>query len=177
MGYSDTTISHATCFKAGVVSFYGPAFMAGFAENTGMFSYMVDSVRSALFFDDPIGFIEPNNTGWTVENLDWSNPANQSIKRKLNPCSGWVFHQDSGAIEGKLFGGCVEVLDWLRGTDYWPSLETLQGAVLFLETSEDAPPPSMLTRFIRSLGAMNVLERLGGILLGRPGGAIEIGSI
>ena len=24
MGYSDTTISHAACFKAGIVSFYGP---------------------------------------------------------------------------------------------------------------------------------------------------------
>ena len=38
MGFSDTTISHAACFKAGIVSFYGPSFMAGFAENGGMFS-------------------------------------------------------------------------------------------------------------------------------------------
>ena len=37
MGFSDTTISHAACFKAGIVSFYGPSFMAGFAENGGMF--------------------------------------------------------------------------------------------------------------------------------------------
>ena len=50
MGYSDTTISHAACFKADIVSFYGPAFMAGFAENCGMFPYMVDSVRRTLFF-------------------------------------------------------------------------------------------------------------------------------
>ena len=173
MGYSDTTISHAACFKAGLVSFYGPAFMTGFAENGGMFPYMVDSLRRTLFSAQPIGVIEPNQAGWTVEYLAWENPENQSIRRKLNPCTGWIFHQEQGVVEGPLFGGCVEVLDWLRGTEYFPSAKALQGAVLFLETSEDAPPPSLLTAFMRCLAAMGILEGLGGILLGRPGGGVE----
>ena len=173
MGYSDTTISHAACFKAGVVSFYGPAFMTGFAENGGMFSYMVDSVRRTLFSAEPIGSIEPNQAGWTGEYLPWEDAENQSIRRKLNACTGWRFYQDEGVVEGQLFGGCVEVLDWLRGTDYFPSSADFQGAVLFLETSEDAPPPSFLTAFVRCLAAMGILEGLGGILLGRPGGGVE----
>ena len=172
MGYSDTTLSHAACFKTGLVSFYGPALMTGFAENGGMFPYMIDSVRKTLFSAEPIGLIEPNQTGWTAEYLDWSDPANQSIKRKLNPPTGWVFHQNRGEVKGMLFGGCVEVLDWLRGSPYWPSVESLRGAVLFLETSEEAPPPTRLTEFIRSLAAMGVLENLRGILFGRPGGQI-----
>ena len=45
LGYSDTTVSHLACFRAGLVSFYGPAFMSGFAENGGMFPYMIDAVR------------------------------------------------------------------------------------------------------------------------------------
>ena len=173
MGYSDTTISHAACFKAGIVSFYGPSFMAGFAENGGMFPYMVDSVRRTLFSTEPIGTIEPNRTVWTVEYLPWENPKNQPIRRKLQPCTDWRFHQDEGVVEGQLFGGCVEVLDWLRGTDYFPSAVDLQGAVLFLETSEEAPPPSFLTRFLRCLAAMDILEGLNGILLGRPGGGVD----
>lgn len=173
MGYSDTTISHAACFKAGLVSFYGPAFMAGFAENTGMFPYMVDSVRRSLFLDAPIGPLNQNRSGWTVERLDWSEPENQKVKRQLKPCSEWRFHQDDGVTKGSLFGGCVEVLDWLRGTAFFPSLQELEGSVLFLETSEESPPPSILTRFVRSLAAMGILERLGGILLGRPGGEID----
>ena len=172
MGYSDKTISHAACFKAGIVSFYGPTFMTGFAENGGMFPYMINSVRKTLFSAEPIGLIAPNQTGWTVEYLEWSDPANQQIKRKLNPCTGWVFHQENGAVTGMLFGGCLEVLDWLRGTPNWPALESLDGVVLFLETSEDAPPSVRLTEFLRSLAAMGVLERLSGILLGRPGGQI-----
>ena len=173
MGFSDTTISHAVCFKVGMVSFYGPSFMAGFAENGGMFPYMVDSVRRTLFSTDPIGIIEPNRAGWTDEYLPWENPENQSIRRKLNPCTGWKFHQDAGVVEGQLFGGCVEVLDWLRGTDYFPLASDLQDVVLFLETSEDAPPPSFLTEFVRCLAAMDILEGLGGILLGRPGGGVD----
>ena len=173
MGFSDTTISHATCFKAGIVSFYGPSFMAGFAENGGMLPYMVDSVRRTLFSAEPIGVIEPNRTRWTVEDLPWEDPENQSIRRKLTPCTGWKFHQEAGVVEGQLFGGCVEVLDWLRGTDYFPATGDLQGAVLFLETSEEAPPASFLKRFVRCLAAMGILEGLGGILLGRPGGGVD----
>ncbi len=173
MGFSDTTISHAACFKAGLLSFYGPSFMAGFAENGGMFPYMVDSVQRTLFSPGPIGIIEPNRAGWTDEYLPWENPKNQSIRRKLNPCTGWKFHQDEGVVEGQLFGGCVEVLDWLRGTDYFPPASDLQSAVLFLETSEDAPPPSFLAEFVRCLAAMDILEGLSGILLGRPGGGVD----
>ena len=173
MGFSDTTISHAACFKAGIVSFYGPSFMAGFAENCGMFPYMVESVRRTLFSAEPIGVIEPNQGEWTVEYLPWENPENQSIRRKLNPCTGWRFHQDEGVVEGQLFGGCVEVLDWLRGTKYFPSAKDLYGTILFLETSEEMPPPSFLTRFVRCLAAMDILEGLSGILLGRPGGGVD----
>ena len=173
MGFSDTTISHAACFKAGIVSFYGPSFMAGFAENGGMFPYMVDSVRRTLFSTQPTGVIEPNRTGWTVEHLPWENPENQLIRRKLNPCTGWRFHQEEGVVEGHLFGGCIDVLDWLRGTDYFPSAKDLYGAVLFLETSEEMPPPTFLTRFVRCLAAMGVLQGLNGILLGRPGGGVD----
>ena len=173
MGFSDTTISHAACFKAGIVSFYGPSFMAGFAENGGMFPYMTDSVRRTLFATEPIGVIEPNRAEWTVEHLPWEDPENQSIHRKLNPCTGWRFHQDEGVVEGQLFGGCVEVLDWLRGTDYFSAAGDLQGAVLFLETSEEGAPPSFLSRFVRCLAAMGILEGLSGILLGRPGGGVD----
>ena len=177
MGFSDTTISHAACFKAGIVSFYGPSFMAGFAENCGMFPYMVESVRRTLFSAEPIGVIKPNQAEWTVEYLPWENPKNQSIRRKLNPCTGWKFHQEKGVVEGQLFGGCVEVLDWLRGTDYFPSAKDLYGAVLFLETSEEMPPPSFLTRFVRCLAAMGILDGLSGILLGRPGGGVDLATL
>lgn len=172
LGYSDTTITHFACYKAGLTSFYGPAIMAGFGENTGMFPYMVDSVRQTLFAAQAPGEIEPNEEGWTVEHLDWNNPQNQTRPRKLNDPIAWRYLQGEGVHRGHLLGGCLEVLDWLRGTPLWPRPQQWQNALLFLETSEEAPPPEAVARFLRTLAAMDVLPRLAGILFGRPGGEL-----
>ena len=172
MGYSDTTISHLVCYKAGLVSFYGPSIMAEFAENGGMFQYMVRSLRKTLFFSDVIGEVRPSTEGWTVERLDWADPANQQIERRRNPSTGWKFLQGSGIHRGHLIGGCLEVFDWLRGTEFFPG--DWQDAILFLETSEEAPPPETVKRTLRVFVAMGILEKISGILFGRPGGEIPI---
>jgi muramoyltetrapeptide carboxypeptidase LdcA involved in peptidoglycan recycling len=67
--------------------------------------------------------------------------------------------------------GCLEVLDFLRGTAWWPSLDE---AVLLLETSEDQPPPVSVTYLLRSLAATGELRRLAGLVFGRPRGADAI---
>jgi muramoyltetrapeptide carboxypeptidase LdcA involved in peptidoglycan recycling len=172
LGFSDTTINHLACYKAGLVTFYGPSIMAGFAENGGMFPYMVESVRKTLFSSDPIGNIPPNQDGWTVEILDWTDPANQTRLRKLNASTGWHFLQGRGVRQGRLLGGCFEVLDWLRGTEFWPGMEDWQDAILFLDTSEDAPSPDMVKYGLRTYAALGILPRLAGILFARPGGPV-----
>lgn len=172
LGYSDTTISHLACYKAGLVTFYGPSIMAEFAENTGMFPYMVESLRKTIFTGEPIGEVKPSTDGWTVERLDWGDPANQQRKRKLNPSPGWKFLQGRGISRGFLIGGCLEVIDWARGTDIFP--EQWQDAILFLETSEEAPPPEMVLRTLRVFAAMGILSQLAGILFGRPGGEVPV---
>jgi muramoyltetrapeptide carboxypeptidase LdcA involved in peptidoglycan recycling len=174
LGYSDTTVSHLACLRAGLVSFYGPSFMSGFAENCGMFPYMVESVRRACFRAAPIGAIAPTTDGWTVEHLDWSNPANQQRKRQLSASTGWRFLQGTGNVQGRLLGGCLEVLGWLRGTSVWPPLEAFKSAILFLETSEGGSPPSVVVQALRTWASMGILARLGGILFARPGGGIPV---
>ena len=174
LGYSDSTITHLACLKAGLTSVYGPSIMAGFAENSGLFPYMVESLRRTLFSSEPVGEIFPNLSGWTVERLDWADPANQSRNRKLNPSSGWSFLQGRGVHRGHLIGGCVEVLDWLRGTDFWPDARMWQGAILFLETSEDKPTPEDVVYYLRVYAALGILDDLAGILCGRPGGGVPI---
>ena len=173
MGYSDTTITHIACFNAGLVSFYGPTIMTGFAENGGMFSFMVDAVRASLFSSAPIGEVKQNTGGWTVERLNWGNPEHQSKKRGLIPSTGWKLLQGTGIHQGHLIGGCLEVLDFLRGTNYWPESDVWKNAILFLETSEEAPPPSVLKYSLRTYASMGILKRLSGILFGRPGGDIS----
>lgn len=174
MGYSDTTITHFACWKSGLGSFYGPSFLAGFAENNGMLPYMVDSVRRTLFSAKPVGELMPNNDKWTVEQHDWAVPENQTRKRPFNPVTGWRWLQGEGIHQGRLIGGCFEVLDWLRGTDFFPPLEDWQDAIFFIETSEDMPSVNQVKYMLRSLAALGVLQRLSGILYGRPGGVMPL---
>ncbi len=168
LGYSDTTITHFACWKAGLTSFYGPAIMTEFAENGGMMPYIVDSLRRTLFSADVVGEVTADTLGYTSQRLEWGEPANQLIRRRLQPAVGWRWLQGQGRHQGRLIGGCLEVLDWLRGTDFFPPLSDWDGAILFLETSEEMPPPHQVTRFLRSLAAMGIVERLGGLLYGRP---------
>jgi len=170
VGYSDSTISHMICHKAGLISFYGPSILSGFAESGGMFPYMVDSVRNTMFSAEPPGLIKPNTTGWTVEQKDWANTEFQKERRNLNPSTGWNWLQGSGTTRGRLIGGCIEVLDWLRGTDYWPSADHWDGAILFLEASEDMPSPNLVWYYLRTYAALGILHKLSGILYARPGG-------
>ena len=174
LGYSDSTVTHLACLKAGLVSFYGPSIMAGFAENEGMFPYMVNAVKRALFSSAPVGQINPNTEGWTAEHIDWVDPKRQTQKRKLNQSSGWRFLQGKGIHKGHLIGGCFEILDWLRGTSVWPTLDVWRGAILFLETSEEAPSPTDVKRGMRAFTASGILKEIGGILFGRLGGQVPV---
>jgi muramoyltetrapeptide carboxypeptidase LdcA involved in peptidoglycan recycling len=85
---------------------------------------------------------------------------------QLWPGTGWRWHGGI-AREGTTVGGCLEVLDFLWGTMWWPPLDE---AVLMLETSEDQPPPVSVIFLLRSLAATGELHRLAGIVVGRPGG-------
>lgn len=167
VGYSDATTIHMALRRAGVVSFYGPSVMAGFGENAGLHRYLVEGVRSMLVEPDA-PLVWPENTdGWTVEMLDWSDPSLQVRPRRLQPSTGWRWH-GGRRRSGPTVVACLEVLSFLRGSAWWPDLTD---AVLVLETSEEAPPPVVLTRFLRSLALTGELTRLAGIVLGRPGGA------
>ncbi len=95
------------------------------------------------------------------------DPDLQDQSRTLQSTTGWRWH-GGNSTEGPTVVACMEILDWLRGTEWMPDLD---GVVLLLETSEEAPPPHALLRFLRTLQVSGDLERLAGFVLGRLGGA------
>lgn len=172
LGFSDATVLHFACLRAGVASFYGPTVMAGFAENGGMHNLSREAIRRVLFSTEIPGPLPKNAEGWTDERLDWSVPENQTRKRQLQlPIAPRVW-QGSGKKHGRLIGGCAEVLEMLKGTDFWPPIDYWNDAILFYETSEEAPTPTVVARWIRNYGAQGILDRIGGIIVGRPGGGV-----
>lgn len=172
LGYSDATVLHFACLKAGVTSFYGPTVMAGFAENGGMHALSKEAIRRVLFSVETPGRLPENTEGWTDERLDWSVPENQARKRRLHPPVASRTWQGAGKARGQLIGGCAEVLEMLKGTDLWPPLDYWEDAILFYETSEEAPTPSTVARWLRNFGAQGILDRIRGLIVGRPGGGV-----
>jgi muramoyltetrapeptide carboxypeptidase LdcA involved in peptidoglycan recycling len=170
IGYSDSTVTHFAFLKAGVTSFYGPSLMAGFDENGGLPPYMVESVRQMLFLHAPSALISPNTNGWTTESWGWDDENRNEKKRRLQPSSGWKWLQGTGQHRGRLIGGCLDVVDWLRGTPVWPEAAVWRNSILFLETSEDQPSPASVTYMLRSLAATGALNEIRGVLYGRPYG-------
>lgn len=84
MGYSDSTISHFICLKAGLRSYYGPSIMAGFSENGGLISFMENSVKKTLFTNKIIGKLE-NKDGFVLKQHSWGKNELLDVKRDLLP--------------------------------------------------------------------------------------------
>ncbi len=166
MGYSDTTVSHFFCMKAGLSSYYGPAVLMEFAENISMHDYTASSVRRFLFDSSPVGEVPPSGY-WTSEYLPWVI-ENKNTARLTQPNDGYELLQGTGITRGRLVGGCIEVLDMLNGTCLWPDPRQWEGALLFIETSEDMPDPQYIRFWLRNYGAQGILHKISGILWGKP---------
>ncbi|MEP6599431.1 MAG: LD-carboxypeptidase, partial [Actinomycetota bacterium] len=151
---------------AGIVSFYGPSLLAGFAENGGIHPYVDACVRQAIFQSEP--FRVSAATEWTEEVLDWRDPELARQRRRWWPNPGWQWLQGDDPAEGELVGGNIEILEMAKGTSIWPADEVWDGAILGLEMSEDAPPPATVGNWLQNYAALGLLNRIGALLVSRP---------
>lgn len=168
LGFSDSTITHLLCLKAGLTSFYGPSLLVGFAENGGMFPYQVADIKRTLFSASAVGEVKPHALGWTSELLDWSDSSLQNTRRKVAPSAGWNFLQGNQRVQGHLIGGCLEALESLKSTAFWPTKAMWRDAILFFETSEARPEPDYFRWWLRNYAQQGILRAAKGLLLGRP---------
>ena len=166
MGYSDITVLNVAIWKeTGLVTFNGPALLTDFAEFPQMYEYTKAWFLKAACNAAPIGAIEPAR-GWTEEFLDWREKKDLERPRSQQPSEGWTWLK-SGVAEGVLLGGCLESLQHLRGTRFWPRWD---GAILFFETSEEKPSPAKVDAILMDYENMGVFAQLKGMLVGRPMG-------
>lgn len=169
MGYSDTTVNHFMMHKAGLVSFYGPTIMCEFGEYVKMFDYTKEAVENILFNNCNNYEIKSSNK-WSKDFVPWDE-KNINISKKLIPEKhGYEVLQGNGIITGRLLGGCIDVFPMIVGTDLWPTKKDWKDKILLLETSEDKPSPSLLTYYLRNIGAQGILNEIKGIVVGKPQG-------
>ena len=169
-GFSDTTTNHMMMFKAGLCSYYGASVMTNFAEYVRINDYTARMIRDTLFEPKPTLEI-PSAPYWYDDEDEkiWWKEENIHTLRQYHPEKiGYEILQGTGAAEGELLGGCLDVFIELTGTPLWPSLDAWRGKLLFLETSEVDMSCDLLTWILRNLAAQGIFDAVNGILVGKP---------
>ena len=166
-GYSDNANIALYLWNLGIVSFYGPSVMTELAMDGGMFEHTVEYVERA-FFEDSLGDIRPAER-FTDEPGDWIDPDSLERFRETEPAPGWDWRGGPDPVAGRLWGGCLEILDQqFLAARYLPGDEVLDGTILAFETSEEVPDPEWVAGVLRALGERGLLKRFDGALVGRP---------
>ena len=164
MGYSDITVLNIAIWKrTGLITFNGPTLLTDFAEYPEMFGYTEEYFLKAVMGGTPIGMIEPS-PHWTEEFLDWGEKKDLERPREVLDSNGWTWLKE-GKAEGIMIGGCLESLQHLRGTEFWPDWNN---AIFFFETSEEKPSPSTVDGILMDYQNMGVFEKIRGLIVGRP---------
>lgn len=169
LGYSDTTTLLTFAHLQGMVTFHGPSIMSGLAQlhhypaaqrthiHDMLFSHKSElTYQAARHYSD--GYI------------DWADPQQRVGMLPTQFSRGWQFLQGKGVHRGQLFGGCIEVLEFFKGTPYWPAPDFWYDKLFFLETSEEKPSITAVTRWLRNYGLQGIFDKIAGLIIGRAHG-------
>jgi len=164
-GYSDNTNLLNFLYSLGLPGYYGGSVMVQFGRGGAMHPDTERALRAAIFGGGEFELTPA--AGWTDVDHDWSVPANLETEPPLFPGTGWTW-SGTREVTGKLWGGCIEILDWQLAANRWMLPTESYGGVLFGETSEELPSSEHVYWMLRNLGERGLLERFDAVLWGRP---------
>lgn len=167
-GYSDNTNLLHYLWGLGVVGYHGGAVMVQWGRPGAMHPATDASLRRAMF----------HHGDWELtaaarytdeEQCDWSAPASLAAAPILEPAAPWEWVGPARQVAGPSWGGSLEIIDFqLRAGRYLQPLECYEGAVLFIETSEELPEAPYVYRVLLGMGERGLLQRFSALLVGRP---------
>jgi muramoyltetrapeptide carboxypeptidase LdcA involved in peptidoglycan recycling len=165
MGYSDTATLLTLLNQNGLVTFNGPSIMGGFSQMNN-FPECKEHIKKILF-ENPEGYLYKPYPFWSNNYLDWSKKENVGKVSDKIKNEGWHWIQGNNIIQGELFGGCIEIVDMLKGTEFWPKKSFWKNKILFIETSEDKPTPEQVKYSFTNLGVQGIFNKISAVLVGR----------
>ena len=159
IGYSDVTaLLLGIAARTGLITFYGPALVASFGEFPPIVDETFRSFTQMLCEPPDVPFSFPKPTRWTDEFINWEeqNRAKTTVENEWRTII-------PGKAEGRLIGGNLNTITGFWGSPYMPEIR--EDDILMIEDSlKDA---ATVERGFAHLKVNGVLERVGGILLGK----------
>ncbi len=166
-GYSDNTNLHVFLWNLGLVSYHGGSVMVQFGQGPAMLPYTVASLRRAMFERGEVEITPAQE--YTDEEPDWAESAALTQQPPMFPNTGWNWLNEGQIIEGITWGGNLEIIDFhLRTGRYLLPPDAYEGAILYLETSEELPSATYVYRVLMCMGERGLLQRFPAVLVARP---------
>ncbi len=166
LGYSDTTTLLTFAHMQGMVTFHGPSVMSGLAQLTSHPTAHRTHVHDMLFAHKS-AYTYQAARHYSDGYIDWADSQQRIDVLPTQFSRGWQFLQGKGVHRGQLYGGCIEVLEFLKGTPYWPAPDFWYDKLFFLETSEEKPSITDITRWLRNYGLQGIFHKIAGLMFGR----------
>ena len=167
LGYSDNANLHHVLWGLGIGSAYGGSTMVQLARPGALHPATEQGLRLAL-----LGTGEhrvPELDEWWDSDLPWHEPSSLTTPAPLEPAAPWEWHGPSTRVTGRSWGGCLEIVDFqLRAGRWLQPLEAYDGGVLLLETSEELPDATYVSRVLTGMGERGLLERFAAVLVAKP---------
>ncbi|MFF3843783.1 S66 peptidase family protein [Streptomyces sp. NPDC002328] len=166
-GMSDNTNLLAYLYNTGIVGYHGATVMTALGRPVSMDPLTADSLRAALFTSGAYE-LRPAER-WNDVNRDWADPATFEAEPQTRPGDGWTWLNADRVVEGRSWGGCLEILGWLLMADreIAHDLSEYDAGVLLLETTEELPSGEEVFRTLRNMGERGLLQRFSALLMGR----------
>jgi muramoyltetrapeptide carboxypeptidase LdcA involved in peptidoglycan recycling len=167
-GFSDNTNLLNHLHSLGIVSYHGGSVMFHLGRSGRTHPLSVDSLRAALFTHDWFELTAAET--FSDESGDWRDPTTLLAEPPIRPGTGWTWDVPPTAgplVEGRLWGGCLEVLSWILLADRVAPVDTFAGDVLVVETSEDMPSAREVYHLLRGIGERGLLGQFAAVLVGR----------
>lgn len=166
-GTSDNTNLLMYLRNTGIVGYHGATVMCELGRPGAMNPRTADSLRAALFTSGEYELRPADH--WNDVNRDWADPATFESEPETRPGDGWTWVNADRVVEGRTWGGCLEIVGWLLMADREVShdLSEYDGGVLLLETSEDMPSATEVFWTLRNMGERGLLHRFSALLMGR----------
>lgn len=166
LGYSDNTNILNWLWSLGIRGYYGGATAVHLGPGPAVDDVHLRSLRAALLDGGTVEITEPGESEDVGRR--WTDPRALSEYGDRVATADWTWSGPAVRVEGRTWGGCLEVVDQLALADRLPSAYDLRGGILLLETSEERPPASWVARWLRGLGERGILDVVAGVVVARP---------
>lgn len=164
-GYSDNTNILNHLYRLGIVAYHGGSVLVHLGRPGKPHPLTFDSLRAALFTSGWYDLAPA--TEWGDEPNDWRDPGTLTREPVMLPGTGWHWQGPATAVQGRTWGGNLEILHWLMATNRVPSAPELVGSVLIIETSQELPSATEVYRILRNMGERGLLAGFPAVLVGR----------